>query len=75
MLQLFPVKRKCQTVLLTEAVEDMESRDARDSSDGAGIPRTGNHTWLLAVIAVLSGIFLVIMTLYGFLSEKRNERK
>lgn len=62
-------------VLLTEAVEDMESRDAGDSSDGAGIPRTGNHTWLLAVIAVLSGIFLVIMTLYGFLSEKRNERK
>ncbi len=59
-------------MLLTEAVEDMESRDARDSSDGAGIPRTGNHTWLLAVIAVLSGIF---MTLYGFLSEKRNERK
>lgn len=53
----------------------MESRDAGDSSDGAGIPRTGNHTWLLAVIAVLSGIFLVIMTLYGFLSEKRNERK
>ena len=58
-----------------DTTENTENHNVSDSAENPGIPRTGNHTEWLIIIAVLSGILLAIMTVYGLWAEKRNEKK
>lgn len=66
-----------ETVVSVPQTEPVIQRDAPDDSAGksSNTPKTGDSTvWLLAV-AVLSGILLVILTIYHIWMEKMSGKK